>query len=86
VNQAAAAGESLDLIAGAVSTITTMNTQIATAREEQNAVAENINKNVVNISRVSDQTAEGAQQTAKASDNLSRLAVELQTILAQFKT
>lgn len=86
VSQAATAGESLDLIAGAVSTITTMNTQIATAMEEQNAVVENINKNVVNISRVSDQTAEGAQQTAKASDNLSRLAVELQTILAQFKT
>lgn len=86
VTQAAAAGESLDMIAGAVSTITTMNTQIATAMEEQNAVVENINQNVVNISRVSDQTAEGAEQTAKASDNLSRLAVELQTILAQFKT
>jgi len=86
VKQAAAAGESLDLIAGAVSTITTMNTQIATAMEEQNAVVENINKNVVSISMVSDQTAEGAQQTAKASDELSHLAVELQTLLAQFKT
>lgn len=86
VKQAAEAGESLDVIAGAVSTITTMNTQIATAMEEQNAVVENINKNIVNISMVSDQTAEGAQQTAKASDDLSHLAVELQTLLAQFKT
>ncbi len=86
VTQAAAAGESLDVIAGAVSTITTMNTQIATAMEEQNAVVENINKNIVSISMVSDQTAEGAEQTAKASDQLSHLAVELQTLLAQFKT
>jgi len=86
VKQAAAAGESLDVIAGAVSTITTMNIQIATAMEEQNAVVENINKNIVSISMVSDQTAEGAQQTAKASDQLSHLAVELQTLLAQFKT
>lgn len=86
VKQAATAGESLDMIAGAVSTITTMNTQIATAMEQQNVVVENINKNIVNISMVSDQTAEGAQQTAKASDELSHLAVDLQKLLAQFKT
>ncbi|MBI3776781.1 MAG: HAMP domain-containing protein [Gammaproteobacteria bacterium] len=86
VKQAAAAGESLDVIAGAVSTITTMNSQIATAMEEQNAVVENINRNIVSISMVSDQTAEGAQQTAKASDQLSHLAVDLQKLLAQFKT
>jgi len=86
VKQAAAAGESLDVIAGAVSTITTMNIQIATAMEEQNAVVENINKNIVSISMVSDQTAEGAQQTSKASSQLSQLAVKLQTLLEQFKT
>ncbi len=86
VDQSTKAGESLDVIAGAVSTINTMNTQIATAMVEQNAVAENINKSIVNISQVSDQTAEGSQQTAKASENLSRLAVELQTLLSQFKT
>ncbi len=86
VKQAAAAGESLDVIAGAVSTITTMNTQIATAMEQQNAVVENINKNIISISMVSDQTAEGAQQTAKASNQLSHLAIELQTLLAHFKT
>ena len=86
VKQAATAGESLEVIAGAVSTITTMNTHIATAMEQQNMVVENINKNIVSISMVSDQTAEGAQQTAKASDELSHLAVELQKLLAQFKT
>jgi methyl-accepting chemotaxis protein len=86
VDQSSKAGESLDIIAGAVSTINTMNTQIATAMVEQNAVAENINKSIVNLSQVSDQTTEGAQQTAKASENLSRLAVELQTLLSQFKT
>jgi methyl-accepting chemotaxis protein len=86
VDQSSKAGESLDIIAGAVSTINTMNTQIATAMVEQNAVAENINKSIINISQVSDQTTEGSQQTAKASSDLSRLAVELQTLLSQFKT
>ena len=41
-----------------------MTAQIASAAEEQGAVAEEINRNVVNISQVAEQTAAGSRQTA----------------------
>jgi methyl-accepting chemotaxis protein len=85
VDQAAQAGSSLDVIAGAVSTISTMNTQIASAAEEQSSVSENINCNVQSISDITDQTTEGSHQTARASEDLNKLAVELQQTINQFK-
>jgi methyl-accepting chemotaxis protein len=62
-----------------------MNTQIASAAEEQGSVAEEINRNIVNITEVANQTASGAQQTASASDELARLAGELQRHISQFR-
>lgn len=85
VSQAARAGTSLEAITSAVSLIKDMNTQIATAAEEQSAVAEEINRNVVNISDIVDRTAEGASQTSVASEQLARLAGELQQLVNQFK-
>lgn len=85
VSQAARAGTSLEAITSAVSLIKDMNTQIATAAEEQSAVAEEINRNVVNISDIVDRTAEGAGQTSVASEQLARLAGELQQLVNQFK-
>ncbi len=85
VQQAAKAGESLKTITGAVARITDMNTQIASAAEEQSAVAEEINRNVVNISQAVDETASGSQQISTASDELARLAAELQGMVGQFK-
>lgn len=86
VEQAAHAGESLDAITRAVTTISDMNMQIANAAAEQSGVAEEINKNVVNISHVVQQTADGAQQTSASSTELARLAGELQALVSQFKT
>ena len=62
-----------------------MNTQIATAAEEQSSVAEEINRNVVNISDIVDRTAEGASQTSLASEELANLANQLQQLVNQFK-
>jgi methyl-accepting chemotaxis protein len=86
VDQAARAGGSLELIAEAVSRINDMNAQIASAAEEQTAVAEDINRNIVTISQVGVQTATGARQTATASEELARLAAELQQNIGQFRT
>jgi len=69
----------------AVKTINDMNTQIASASEEQSAVAEEINKNISNISDVAQQTATGAAQTAGASQELARLAEELQALVNRFR-
>jgi methyl-accepting chemotaxis protein len=85
VEQVENAAESLAMIAGAVTTINDMNTQIASAAEEQSAVAEEINRNIVNISHVSTQTADGSEQTAQASIELARLALDLQGLVARFK-
>ncbi|MGM0592929.1 MAG: methyl-accepting chemotaxis protein [Pseudomonadota bacterium] len=85
VEQAAKAGSALDSITAAVSTISEMNIQIASAAEEQGSVAEEINRNISRISESADTTAEGAGQTAQASDSLARLSAELQDLVAQFK-
>ncbi|HEB80393.1 MAG TPA: methyl-accepting chemotaxis protein [Chromatiales bacterium] len=79
------AAESLASIAGAVATINDMNTQVASAAEEQSAVTEEIHRNVVAISQVSTETADGARQSATASQQLARLAAELQGLVSQFK-
>ncbi|MFZ5593946.1 MAG: methyl-accepting chemotaxis protein [Pseudomonadota bacterium] len=86
VQQAAKAGESLEAITRAVSNITDMNTQIASAAEEQSAVAEEINRNILTISQIGDQSAAGAQQIATASEELARLAAQLQSLVGRFKT
>ena len=86
VEQAAEAGSSLDAIKSAVDLINDMNTQIASAAEEQSAVAEEINKNINNISHVAEQSAEAAQQNSAASEQLARLAEELQSVVNRFKT
>jgi methyl-accepting chemotaxis protein len=82
---ASEAAQSLDAIVRAVSTINDMNTQIASAAEEQSAVSEEINKNVVNISQIAEQTASGAEQTTAASAELARLSTDLQGLIGQFK-
>jgi methyl-accepting chemotaxis protein len=85
VEQAARAGHSLDSIVSSVSTINDMNTQIASAAEEQGAVAEEINRNIVTISQIANQTATGAEQTAKAGQELAQLAGRLQSVVGRFK-
>jgi len=72
-------------IAGSVATINDMNTQIASAAEEQGAVAEDINRNIVEIAQIADQTAQGAQQTAGTSEELAGLAAQLQSRIRQLK-
>jgi methyl-accepting chemotaxis protein len=85
VEQAAKAGASLEAITKVVSTITDMNTQIASAAEEQSAVAEEINRNIVSISQIAGQTAQDAQQVASSNKNFAKLAVQLQSLVGHFK-
>jgi len=85
VSQAATAASSLETITNSVSLINDMNTQIATAAEQQSAVAEEINKNILNISDIVDRSADGASQTSTASEELASLAIRLQQLVSQFK-
>lgn len=85
VTQVARAGTTLDSITRAVATISDMNGQIASAAEEQSSVAEEINRNVVTVSLVAEQTSVGAQHTAATSEELARLAEQLQALVGQFR-
>ncbi|MBD8148037.1 methyl-accepting chemotaxis protein [Pseudomonas fluorescens] len=79
------AGEALAAIARTVSVIQEMNPQIAAAAEQQSAVAEEINRSVLKVRDVSEQTAAASEETAAASVQLTRLSVDLQTLVAKFK-
>ncbi|MBL3598638.1 MAG: methyl-accepting chemotaxis protein [gamma proteobacterium endosymbiont of Lamellibrachia anaximandri] len=85
VDQAALAGSSLTAIAESVSQIDQMSAQIATAAEEQSAVAEDMNRNVVRISDMANQNATGAEQTSQAGQELAHMAAELQGLVVKFQ-
>ncbi len=74
VTMAQQAGEALRLIRASVDEINAMNTQIATAAEEQSTVTEDISQNITGISAISDQTAAGAAQSSQATEALKKLS------------
>ena len=85
VEQAAKAGQSLEAITRAVSSISEMNAQIAHASEQQSNVAQDVDRNIMNISRIGHESMEKSQQTAASSEQQARLAQQLQDLLAQFR-
>jgi methyl-accepting chemotaxis protein len=85
VQQAGSAGESLKSITQSVTTISEMNTVIATAAEEQSSVTDEINRNIVRISEIATQNSIGAKDTSLASEQLASLATELRNKVCQFK-
>jgi methyl-accepting chemotaxis protein len=79
------AGGSLDRIFSAVESIRDMNDMIASAAEEQSLVAEEINRNVVNIVNISQTTSESTNQVNIASNELAQQADGLLSLVRQFK-
>ena len=82
---ARAAGEALDGIATAISQISERNLVIASASEEQAQVAREVDRNLVNIRDLSLQSSAGANQTSAASQELARLAIDLNSLVARFQ-
>ncbi|TDF80836.1 methyl-accepting chemotaxis protein [Pseudomonas sp. H9] len=85
VAQAEQAVPALQRIGDAVAVITDMNLQIASAAEEQSAVAEEVNRNVASIRDVTESLSEQAQESAQISQALNRLANHQQSLMATFK-
>ncbi|MFN1268737.1 methyl-accepting chemotaxis protein [Pseudomonas lundensis] len=79
------AGASLSTITRTVSTIQGMNQQIAAAAEQQSSVAQEINRSVLNVRDVSEQTASASEETAASSIELARLGTHLQGLVGRFK-
>ncbi|MCY1492261.1 Methyl-accepting chemotaxis protein McpU [compost metagenome] len=82
VEQAVAA---LQRIGEAVTVITDMNLQIASAAEEQSAVAEEINRNVATIRDVTESLSGQADESARVSQSLNSLANHQQGLMDQFR-
>lgn len=82
---AQAAGLALGQITEAIASINERNLVIASASEEQAQVAREVDRNLVNIRDLSLQTSAGANQTSAASQELSRLAIDLNALVARFK-
>ena len=79
------AGDALAAIARTVSIIQEMNPQIAAAAEQQSAVAEEINRSVLKVRDVTEQTAAASEETAAASVQLTRLSLDLQALVGKFR-
>ncbi|WP_254795640.1 methyl-accepting chemotaxis protein [Arsukibacterium indicum] len=79
------AGDAIQAINTAVTSIQQMNQQIAAAALEQSTVAEEINRSIFSIRDVAEQSATASEETAAASNDLSQLGTELQQLASQFK-
>lgn len=84
VEQANRVVESFAEISSAINNISGLNTQVATAAEEQSAVAEEINRNTVVINDVASDTLSHANSTAEASHKLTEMVNRLSSLVKQF--
>ena len=78
------AGHYIHTIVSQVKEIMDMNTMVASAVKEQSAVAEDMNRNISNISQIAESTNEDASSTADTSKTLAGLAKDLEQHLETF--
>ncbi|WP_413398586.1 methyl-accepting chemotaxis protein [Pseudomonas sp. 1P02AnB] len=80
------ARDSFGQIRDSVDVIRDMNTQIATAAEEQHQVAEDINRHIAQIHGDAQLVAELAQAARQDSQSLAGLSNELDALVRRFRT
>lgn len=78
------AGIALDQITEQSSTISDRNVLIASASEEQAQVAREVDRNIINISNLSTQSADGVSKTSASAQELSALTVSLNNLVGRF--
>ncbi len=85
VQETSKIAHSLDGVATAVDTINEMNLQIATAAEEQNAVSEEINRNLVAIQHIVEQLALAAEDSERSTRDLADTGHQLNDLVSRFR-
>ena len=80
------AAQMLRAIADAVVAINDMNTQIASAVEQQSAVAEEVDQNVSRISDLSRDVNQVVSETSVNTDHLAELSAQLSSQVERFRT
>lgn len=79
------AGDTLNQILSSVAEIKGMNSQIATASEEQSRVAESISENVVMISNASNNIVQKSDENVESAANLSEVSRILDVRVSEYK-
>jgi len=79
------AGETISNVTAAVETIKGMNTQIATAAEEQSSVADDINANINGVASLAQESHEAVESSREISQKLSSLASSFRQLSSQYK-
>ncbi|MBA1202094.1 methyl-accepting chemotaxis protein [Pseudomonas capeferrum] len=79
------AGHMLQRITLSVEAIRDMNRQIATAAEEQTSVAEDISRNLIEITRIATANQEAVQHTEQAGHRLHGLSGQLAEVTSRLK-
>ncbi|CAE6768758.1 methyl-accepting chemotaxis protein [Nitrospira defluvii] len=77
-------GEALAQIVRMVSQSADMIQQIAIASEEQSTATQQIAADIENVAQVTKESAAGADESAKACQNLSEMAIDLQRLVGKF--
>ncbi|MDO8696219.1 MAG: hypothetical protein A2Y50_07855 [Pseudomonadales bacterium RIFCSPLOWO2_12_59_9] len=85
VTEANQADQALHNIRHAVDTIMAMNTQIASATEQQTAVAHEINRNLVAIHDVAVTTQQAVSHIDQSSHSLAQIVVQLLSMTGRFR-
>ncbi|SEN38390.1 methyl-accepting chemotaxis protein [Pseudomonas sp. ok272] len=85
VQQVTEAGSMLERITESVEAIRDMNRQIATAAEEQTAVAEDISRNLTEITSIASTNLSNVQRTEAASNNLHGLSAQLNEVTSRLR-
>ncbi|GGC10853.1 methyl-accepting chemotaxis protein [Marinobacterium zhoushanense] len=86
VERALLAGEELSRIVADMNAVRDMGVQVAAATEEQSAVSEEMNNNLLSITQASEATVSAANTVAASSEQLKALATQLQHEISRFRT
>ena len=84
VDKAQQAGSTIDEIVSAVSTITMMNEQIASAAEEQNVVTSEITGNAEVINNIAEEAEAGGYEVLKSNKKLIEISDKLASVIKQY--
>jgi methyl-accepting chemotaxis protein len=85
VEKTTASGTALQEIIRASEQVGDMISRIATAATEQSSATVEVNSSVTKISDLTEESSAAAEQTAKACASLSKMALDLQTLVNQFR-
>ncbi len=86
VEQVTQAGAMLQRITASIEAIRDMNRQIATAAEEQTAVADDISMNLSEITTIASNNEHNVQRTQATSETLNQLSVQLGSVTSKLHT